>query len=727
MIAANIFFLMGRCIRCLLLVVLLIACGAWVSGASAATVSGTVNVPSGYSASGICLEIFDAEEDFYLAGKTGAGGGYLLAGVPPGTYTVKASARKAGCSNQNLAHAYAEIDVVPDTSNVGNDFELVVGATIAGVVTVPTGYVSSGICVEIDQVGGRYLFTDYLAGTGTGGTFSFSGLPAGTYSVKVISGPGMLCLEQGQGLAPATSPDIAVTVGEESLSNTIPLDVGATISGRVYVAAGSDADLCITLSAPSVEYFSASTKTTAGGDYLIEGLPAGVYRVRATAGNGCSNQNLAPSFLYGIEVSIGEISADNDLTMLVGATVSGSIGVPVDYSDSGLCVLISDNTDFGYEDYQDTTSGGAYSFTGLPAGSYTVRVQAGAGCSGQDLATATLTPVVVEAGETSLDNDITLVVDTVISGTVSVPAGYSPMGVCVTLRGSSGSYEDEMRTRSSGAYSFAGLPAGTYTVTASSGDECSSQNLVTASISNVTVASGQRRLSENFTLVPGATISGTVRVPSDFSPEGICIDLFNETIDERFYTITEIDGRYRHEGLPAGTYTITADTSAGCADPELESAAVSGATVVAGQSSSGHDITLRRPQSPPTPNPAASPPPATRMPSASPSSIGRLQVKSTAVNTSGIVVRFVALSRGTARVEGIAAGKSRLARGTTKLCRGSLKVTKIGSVKVVCALTSAGKRLRRAVAFTMTLNVSFASDGGGVSTAVQTKKVLKSK
>jgi len=83
-------------------------------------------------------------------------------------------------------------------------------------------------------------------------------------------------------------------------------------------------------------------------------------------------------------------------------------------------------------------------------------------------------------------------------------------------------------TASDGTYTISGLAPGTYNVTANPTCYGSTpSNYAAQTLTGVTVSAGATALNENFALVQGGFISGTVTFASGGAAAGVCINAYS--------------------------------------------------------------------------------------------------------------------------------------------------------------------------------------------------------
>ena len=206
-------------------------------------------------------------------------------------------------------------------------------------------------------------------------------------------------------------------------------------------------------------------------------------------------------------------------------------------------------------------SSGAYSFTGLANGTYTVTPS----LSGYTFSPASQNATVNGANVTGINFTDTALTNTFsISGTISPAAGGS--GATVTL---SGAASATTTANSSGAYTFSGLANGSYAITPSLSGYTYSPTSQNATVNGANVT------GINFTATASATfsISGTITL-SGSALSGVAVALTGPAAAN---TTTNSSGSYTFSGLANGTYTVTPSNSGDTFTPANQSVTVSGA------------------------------------------------------------------------------------------------------------------------------------------------------
>jgi large repetitive protein len=472
---------------------------------------------------------------------------------------------------------------------------------------------------------------------------------------------------------------------------------GALISGTVFVDVGADgtlsssdpglAGVTITLSGTTTigqnicTYLAALNPalscvvvTKSDGSYAFPGLPAGTYDLvqtqpilyadgRDTAGTSGGNVSTtngntpAQSTISGINLTAGTQAINNNFGEL-GANISGAVYGDLDNSGTrsagdtaiaGVMITLSGLTNAGTDvcvflasqtpsrSCTTTTIAGAFNFTGLPAGNYTLTESqpAGyadgaetAGSGGGTTGDNVISGINLTTGGSATDNlfgetlsSISGVVYVDRDGSATATPGETPLqGVTIRLTGTDAQGQPvdlTTITGPDGRYSFPNLVGGNYTVTQT---QPTAYGTATPNVVPVTLV-GATPATVDFGEIDGG-LSGAVYVDADRSGlrngselglSGVTIVLSGTTLDGRDIcavlaglvpdrsctTTTGANGAYNFSRLPAGTYRVVETQPVGYADgPEnagtgggtTSENTIAGITLTAGGSSADNNF-----------------------------------------------------------------------------------------------------------------------------------------
>ena len=582
---------------------------------------------------GVTVNLVGADGTVVATTTTDADGTYSFDKLPAGTYTVTVAQDGpiAGLEQTGDPDATKDNSSEPITLNNDNpsttdvNFGYIADNSLSGTVyrddsrngdqdgTEP-GY--SGVTVQLLDASGNVVATTT---TDANGTYSFSKLPDGTYSVKVVKDGELADTEQTED--PDATKDNAsepVTLGEDNPTKD-HIDFGYvpdySIHGLVYRDGDRDETHGVTekgYANQTVELRDkdgkvvATTTTDANGAYSFEKLPAGDYTVKVVKDGALTDLDQTEDPDSTKDSASGVISLGNDhrtetdvnFGYIANNSINGTIyrdgdrdgrkgdtegrysGVTVQLLDASGNVVATTTTD----------KDGKYSFEHLPDGTYSVKVvkdgvladadQTGDPDNKLDNASQPIT--LDENNPTKGDVDFGYVPNNTITGTVYRDDNRDKMingdepgleRVSVQLLDEDGKVLQTLDTDADGNYAFQHLPDGKYTVkvvrssSIKDYDQTEDPDATVDDTSAVYTMGPGHSLQENvnFGYVPDYSIAGRVYRDSDKSGSytdgeetfgGVTVDLLDKDGNVVATTTTDKDGNYSFEKLPAGTYRV---------------------------------------------------------------------------------------------------------------------------------------------------------------------------
>ena len=479
---------------------------------------------------GVVLTLLDATSAPVSTTVSAPDGSYAFTNLAPGTYSVSEAQPPAyGSSTPNIISTLS----IPPAGLSGVNFGETTGA-VNGFVYVdanndgakaPTSAERGigGVSVNLSGVDVNGIPVTASTTTGPDGSFAFTGLPAGTYSIIETQPTGY-----GDGIDTAGSTGVAgadaitaIVVAPGGLSSGHLFGEQETLPTTVYVRGtifldrdrnssagpgdGVIAGVAVQLRDGAGALIGTSI-TGADGTYVFTGLtPGASYTVTEVQPVGFGS-SLRPTNTEAITApasgGVSDIDFGDTLSSIAGSVyndIDGSgdralIVGPVEPGISGVTVMLNGTTAAGGAITRTTTTSpdGSYAFTDLPAGIYTITETQPSGWSdGQDAAGTAGGGVgndVIADVSLPLDSQATgytfgervpsAAVTTTVSGVVFVDRGADGLtanglrdsgepgvlGVTLVLRDSNGAEVARTTTLGDGSYSFPNVAPGTYTV-----------------------------------------------------------------------------------------------------------------------------------------------------------------------------------------------------------------------------------------------------------------------
>ena len=582
---------------------------------------------------GVTVNLVGADGTVVATTMTDADGTYSFDKLPAGTYTVTVAQDGpiAGLEQTGDPDATKDNSSEPITLNNDNpsttdvNFGYIADNSLSGTVyrddsrngdqdgTEP-GY--SGVTVQLLDASGNVVTTTT---TDANGTYSFSKLPDGTYSVKVVKDGELADTEQTED--PDATKDNAsepVTLGEDNPTKD-HIDFGYVPDYSIHGLVYRDGDRDETHGAGEKGYANqtvelrdkdgkvvATTTTDENGAYSFSKLPAGDYTVKVVKDGALTDLDQTEDPDSTKDSASGVISLSNDhrtetdvnFGYIANNSINGTIyrdgdrdgkkgdtegrysGVTVQLLDASGNVVATTTTD----------KDGKYSFEHLPDGTYSVKVvkdgvladadQTGDPDNKLDNASQPIT--LDENNPTKGDVDFGYVPNNTITGTVYRDDNRDKMingdepgleRVSVQLLDEDGKVLQTLDTDADGTYAFQHLPDGKYTVrvvrssSIKDYDQTEDPDATVDDTSAVYTMGPGHSLQENvnFGYVPDYSIAGRVYRDADKSGSytdgeetfgGVTVDLLDKEGNVVGTTTTDADGTYSFTKLPAGTYRV---------------------------------------------------------------------------------------------------------------------------------------------------------------------------
>jgi gliding motility-associated-like protein len=454
--------------------------------------------------------------------QTSSGTTATFTGLTGGTSYTFTITNASGCTS--TASLPASINAAPALP----------GTPITGTVTQPTCTAPTGsVALSGLPASGTWTITaspGALTQTGSGTTATFTGLAAGTnYTFTVTNAAGCTSTATGSvGINAVPGAPTAPVVG------TITQPTCTVSTGSVQLSGLPSGSWTLTMNPGAVNTAGSGTTTT------VSGLTAGTYTFTVTNDLGCTSP-ASVNVVINAQPATPTAPILGTVTQPTCTEATGSVaisGLP-----SGTWTITASPGGA-----TQTGSGTTATFTGLTTGTYTFTVTNDAGCT----STVSSTSATISAQPTTPTAPIT--------GTVTQPTCLVPTGT-VELNGlPAGSWTvtatpgGATLNGSTTSATFTGLAPGTnYTFTVTNAAGCTSTTSTSVAINTVPGA-------------PTAPAAGTVTQPTCAIPTGTII--VDSPLGAQYtYSIdgTTFQAGTTFSGLAPGSYTITVlDNTSGC-------------------------------------------------------------------------------------------------------------------------------------------------------------------
>ncbi|MBD1889535.1 SdrD B-like domain-containing protein [Coleofasciculus sp. FACHB-SPT9] len=566
----------------------------------------------------VTITLRDANGNVIATTTTDANGNYSFPNLPAGGYTVTAT-NPAGFnittgSNQVPVNLAAGQTV----NNVDFGYSQPSGGTIGDRVfndldsdgtQDPNEPGMSGVTVTLKDANGNVIAT---ATTDANGNYSFTNLPAGSYTVDATDPAGFT-------LTTGNDP-FSVNLAAGQTVNNVDFGYrqpGGKIGDLVFNDTNGNgtqdpgepglAGVTVTLTGPSG---TLTTTTDANGNYNFSNLPAGSYSITVTDPTGFTlttsnepfNVNLAQGqTISNVDFGFRQTGSIGDLVF--NDTNGNGIQDPGEPGLANITVTLK-NANGTAIATTTTNANGNYTFTNLPAGSYTVEATDPTGFT----LTTNNDPFSVNLGAGQTVNNVDFgyrqtnasignsVFNDLNNNGIQDPGEPGIGGVTVTLTGPGGTTVTTT-TDPNGNYIFSNLPAGNYTVAVNNPPPGFNPTATPAAIN---LETGQNVTNADFGFrQPQGTIGD--RVFNDTNGNGIQdagepgISGVTVTLtgpNGTVTTTTDANGNYNFSNLPAGNYTVAVNTPP---TGFTATATPSAITLATGQNVDNADFGFRQP------------------------------------------------------------------------------------------------------------------------------------
>jgi RHS repeat-associated protein len=524
--------------------------------------------------------------------RTNASGEYTIVGLATGKYTVEFSTPYGSTLNylpqyyngKSSASEASEISVTAGNTTSAINAAMLVGGALTGKVTdaaSKTGIENIYVCLE--PPGSNFF--DICLDTNVNGEYTFTGLASGEYKVQFESFEGNYSTQyyNDKGSSAEANP-VPVTAGKTASSIDAGMFLGGQISGTVTAAASKAglAGIQVCASSTGAEALTRCATSGAAGEYSVDGLDTGEYRVEFSAPAG-STLNYAPQYYKDtlsfseatlVPASSGGSTSEINAAMVSGAEIAGKVTNDSTSAPLSGIEVCPQSTNSGLSSgCVSTNASGEYTIMALQAGEYKVSFYAPPGLNfyeqyyPEKSSYSEAQALKVSAGGVTTGINAAMRVGGQITGRVSDRSNAAIAGIEVcpyTIAG--GSAAGCTTTKSSGEFTLEKLPSGEYKVGFSDpqGDALNLDYIRQyynghARLSEgqgISVTEGKTTPGIDATLEAGGEISGKVsRIGGPKGPlAGITVCAYASSDYEPLApcAATNSSGEYTLRGLPTG-------------------------------------------------------------------------------------------------------------------------------------------------------------------------------
>jgi len=331
------------------------------------------------------------EEDFTRCSSTGPDGEYTIDGLVTSEYQVEFDPNGQDYIGQYYdgKEFSSEADLVSVTyGSTASEVNatLAVGGQITGRVTNASTKAALGgitVCPEATN-GGPFLS---CTTSNTSGEYALVGLATGEYKLEFYPADGANYLPQyydGKSAYSEAEP-VSVKAGSTTTEVDAAMVVGGQIAGKVTNASTKagvgGVSVCPRPVGVQLIYSQCAT-TNSSGEYTIDGLVTGDYKVEFSA----YGQNYLSQYYSGatseseaqaVSVTAGSTSPGVDAAMIVGGQITGKVveaSTNAALADIEVCSSPAEEEEFGFfGQCAFTNDNGEYAIIALSTGQYDVR------------------------------------------------------------------------------------------------------------------------------------------------------------------------------------------------------------------------------------------------------------------------------------------------------------------------------------------------------------------
>ncbi len=402
-----------------------------LQAAPGAAIAGRVSAdPEGTPVAGALVTVEIPQEDRVFEAVTDELGAFTLTGLAPGLTRI--NIRAEGLPMPETVYITTASGVTTELA-----WRLEEGGEISGSVVGPNGLPLANATVAASCLD---LSSQLSTETDASGNYQLTGLMAGNYTVSA----------DATGFGGSQITGVVVKSASVTSNQTISLTHAGQISGSVLssVDGAPVADAVVTII--STELLAEPALTSGNGTFSISDLAPGALRLHVSAQGFLSE-------LKDVTITANQTSSFS-VSLAQAGSIAGQVTSPAGEVFGGLsAILILPD---GTTRWTETSSAGAFEFTSLPMGSYSIEIRTAD--------SVLLSRQSVTLGDSSKSATVPInVAFAELAGSIFLADGLSPAADCQVSLLKNGTVVAESTTGANGTYSFLVMQDGAMDVTAS--------------------------------------------------------------------------------------------------------------------------------------------------------------------------------------------------------------------------------------------------------------------
>ncbi|MEW1954929.1 carboxypeptidase regulatory-like domain-containing protein [Terrabacter sp. NPDC080008] len=541
----------------------------------AGSLSGRATTTDGTPVSGVVVQAVPAGAQFGVQVQTDTDGNFTIGGLAPAAYALSFDGQAVGYqtrwfsstspSGATSRDAASTITLTAGGALSGYTVQLARAGSVTGTVTGPGGVPVANASISVspvDDATGSWG----SASTDVSGKYDTGGLPAGRYVVQVNppDGSGLAAEYFDNAYSSSTATPVVVADGAAARAD-VALAPGGTISGRVLRPDGTPVTSGAVLVAPAGDRASSSySEVAADGTFTVAGVGAGSYVVSAIADGtvqtywvSATSSTVDSAAAAPVAVVAGGTTPGITIRLSAGASISGHVTAPAGTTLSGTVIVVDVRHNYPAGSGPIDASG-AFTVSGLPAGTYAVWARNGNASvwygNVQSWADSTFVVLASTTARTGVDLALpaATAVDptSVVHGHVTLPSGtttgFGDLGIW--LEDGNGSQFWASQVQADGTFEVTDVPAGSLTVHLR---DWGQQQLILAATSVTTPTTSVLELHP----VAGGAVTGLVQNEGG-KPLAYVMVSATDASGQGTWAYSGNDGTYRVTGLAAGPVRV---------------------------------------------------------------------------------------------------------------------------------------------------------------------------